>query len=257
MPGFGVPPTAPPAAAPTAPLASSAAPRSACASGQLTAIGADGRARVCREDGAPASEGAPSPAGSALAFVRRGGRTFVSPSHPGRFASSASSDWLEIDESSIVVVDARSGALVARTPQGGSCLGLSGARWADERTVLVDTAGYGVPNVHNRGVCLLDVPSGALSVLAPRAICVEPIRAGTHRGRFYAAGWEPGPHGLVPLHALLDRSGRTVKRFAEDPFALDWDGDGYITGDELAMPCDEELAAKHAARVRATLDGLR
>jgi len=142
---------------------------------------------------------------------------------------------VSITDNRVMLRDVSSGAVVevARNDSRSGCLSLWGPTFVDDRTVLLVMRGYEMPTKTNEGVCLLDLPTRSLHVLAVGTTCALPITVGRLRGGFYVTDYVNG--GDSPR--IVDRTGQVMRLFDGSPFVRDWNGDGTISDDEQTPEC--------------------
>jgi hypothetical protein len=198
--------------------------------GNLTLCEADGTSRPLTTSGHD-EVGSLSPDGLRVVFLRMLGKQRI---HVGKTP-------IEIADNRVMILELASGATteIARNDERAGCMSLWSPRFADDGAVILEAHGYEQPTVHNLSVCVADLRARALHVIGTGTRCTIFITTGRYRGDFYVSTIEIGASGQVSLNKLVDRRGRVVKRFDGNPFAVDWNGDGLIQGDEQMPECME------------------
>lgn len=157
------------------------------------------------------------------------------------------SDGVEIADNRIVFIDREQGTEteVGKNDEKAGCLSLWSPHLVDPKTILVECLGYEAQTIHNRSVCLIDIPSKKLHLLGRRTHCALPITKGRYKGHFFvdAMDFKIG-QGIWDAPRIVTRTGRSVKELDENPFRGDWNGDGLIMDDEMNAPCVEPPLSK-------------
>jgi hypothetical protein len=211
-----------------APLCAGGTRRVVEASGNLTLCEADGTSRPLTTGGQD-EVGSLSPDGRRVVFLRMLGKQRI------RVGTTS----IEIADNRVMVLDPASGAVteVARNDARDGCLSLWNPRFADDGAVILEAHGYEQPTVHNLSVCVADLRARTLRVVGTGTRCTIFITAGRYRGSFYVSTLEIGNAGQLSFTELVDRHGRVVRKLDGNPFAVDWNGDGAIQGDETMPEC--------------------
>jgi hypothetical protein len=189
-----------------------------------------------------------SPDGQLEVFLKDEGREEVTVS-PG--------ETISIADLRVVVRHRDTGEEVeiGRNDEREGCLSLANPRFAFAEAVLVESHGFGAPTIHNFSICAVDVAERKIHLLARRTRCALPITAGRYRGSFFVNGadFRVGS-GLVDAPRIVSRKGAVARKLSENPFVRDWNGDGFVTGDELQPECDE--APRHLAELEQVMEKL-
>jgi hypothetical protein len=237
----------PPASA-AAPVSSAAVPQGTAADGgaapcpagarQVSVVNREGNLYLCGADGTQRqlttggndSEVALSPDGKRGVFQRDAGKQQISLGGSGS---------VEIADNRVMLVELDGGRIteIARNDQRAGCLSLSWPRFAGADAVILQANGYEEATQGNESVCVVDIPSRTLHVIARRTRCTIFITAGRYRGSFYVSSAETSPSGRRELTQLVDRYGKVVHRLSYNPFIKDWNGDGMVSGDEVMPEC--------------------
>lgn len=187
-----------------------------------------------------------SPLGNSVVALRHEGRTRV-PLDPKKPEAS-----VEIDDNRIELIDLATRS-VREVGRNGACLSLAEPRFLDERLILVKAYGFEAPTIHNRAACVINLPKADMHVITRRGTCAMLVSAGRFRGMIYTSGYNfRVGQGLSDYWRVVDRTGRTLRDFDENPLAEDWNGDGFIMNEETSIECSEqeELLPRIEARMR-------
>jgi len=127
---------------------------------------------------------------------------------------------------------------IGRASEKEACLSLSSPRWLDDTAILVQANGYEAATIHNLSLCLVDIKSRQIFLLARRTSCAIPITAGRFKGNLFVAPWDfRFGVGLSDWFGVVNRRGQRLRSFEDNPFERDWDGDGNITNEETSPEC--------------------
>lgn len=152
------------------------------------------------------------------------------------------SESVEIADNRIMLVDHAQGKEieVAKNDEKAGCLSLWSPVLVDPKTILVQCMGYEAATIHNKSICLIDIPSKKMYLLGRRTHCALPITQGRYKGHFFvdAMDFKVG-QGIWEAPRVVNRRGQALKDFLDHPFREDWDGDGMIQGPEMEAPCSD------------------
>lgn len=135
---------------------------------------------------------------------------------------------------------------VGRPSEDAACLSLSSPHWLDDAAILVQSNGYGMATIHNLSLCLVDVRTRQIFNIARRTSCALPITVGKYKGNLFVAPWNfRAGLGLSEWFGVVNRQGKQLRSFEDNPFVRDWNGDGYIQNEETSPEC-MDLSAHRA-----------
>ena len=155
-----------------------------------------------------------SPDSKVVIFIRHVGKQDVCLSP---------TDTASIDDDRVMLLDLATAqpTQIATNSEASGCLSLAEPRFADATTAIVSAYGLGLATIHNLSVCVVDIPGHAIRLLGRRTTCALPITVGRYRGAFFVPAMDFVP-GMGPIKncRVVDRKGRVLRKFTEDPFAI-------------------------------------
>ncbi len=178
-------------------------------------------------------DGAPllSPKRDSVLFLRNFGQMKV---------SLGGGDFVSIHDNRVMVIELKGRKVqeVGRPSDNEACLSLSGPRWLDDAAILVQSNGYEAATIHNLSLCLVDVRTRQIVNIARRTGCAMPITVGKYKGNIFVAPWNfRVGEGLTSWFGVVNRRGKSLREFDENPFERDWNGDGNIMNEEMSPEC--------------------
>lgn len=178
-------------------------------------------------DGAPSL----SPKRDSVLFLRNVGQMKVSVYRE---------EFVSIHDNRVMVIDLKGRKVqeVGRPSDKEACLSLSGPRWLDDAAILVQSNGYEAATIHNLSLCLVDVRTRQIVNIARRTGCAIPITVGKYKGNIFVAPWNfRVGEGLSSWFGVVNRRGKSLREFEDNPFERDWNGDGNIMNEEMSPEC--------------------